>query len=155
MRFHWKFIRVFQEKLHEEFTNERNNLQSKMAEIEATLNDGDHALDEKIKTAKLNLESVKNGMTNQIEQVRVSLNKYIFRISGTDLWIYWITLGKIEWRIYEWTKWIKIENWWDRGISRRNEKYTKSCCCFQSHLCKEFSWQLYNKQIRISRYKMF
>ena len=46
-----------------------------MAEIEATLNDGDHALDEKIKTAKLNLESVKNGMTNQIEQVKVSLNK--------------------------------------------------------------------------------
>ena len=88
MRFHWKFIRVFQEKLHEEFTNERNNLQSKIAEIEATLNDGDHALDEKIKTTKLNLESVKNGMTNQIEQVRVSLNKYIFRISGTDLWIY-------------------------------------------------------------------
>ena len=73
MRFHWKFIRVFQEKLHEEFTNERNNLQSKIAEIEATLNDGDHALVEKIKTAKLNLESVKNGMTDQIEQVNVSL----------------------------------------------------------------------------------
>ena len=43
-----------------------------MAEIEATLNDGDHALDEKIKTVNLNLESVRTGMTDQIEQVKVS-----------------------------------------------------------------------------------
>ena len=76
MWFHWKFIRVFQEKLHKDFTEGKNHLQSKIAEIEATLNDVDHALDGKIKTVELNLESVKNGMTDQIEQLNVS-NKII------------------------------------------------------------------------------
>ena len=51
----------------------QDEIKSKLNEIEAALNDGDHALDEKIKTVNLNLESVKNGMTDQIEQVNVSL----------------------------------------------------------------------------------
>ena len=45
-----KFLRIFQEKV---------------TEI-------DDDLDEQIKIVKLNLESVKNGMTDQIEQVHVS-----------------------------------------------------------------------------------
>ena len=55
-----KFIRIFQEKI---------------AEIDDSLGKIDDGLDEMIKTVKLNVESVKNGMTNQIEQVKVSLNK--------------------------------------------------------------------------------
>ena len=51
----------------------QDEIKSKLNEIEAALNDGDHTLDEKIKTVNLNLESVKNGMTDQIEQVNVSL----------------------------------------------------------------------------------
>ena len=51
----------------------QDEIKSKLNEIEAALSDGDHALDEKIKTLNLNLESVKNGMTDQIEQVNVSL----------------------------------------------------------------------------------
>ena len=50
----------------------QDEIKSKLNEIEAALSDGDHALDEKIKTLNLNLESVKNGMTDQIEQVNVS-----------------------------------------------------------------------------------
>ena len=59
----------------------QDEIKSKLNEIEAALNDGDHALDEKIKTVNLNLESVKNGMTDQIEQVNVSLKI----IDGKDL----------------------------------------------------------------------
>ena len=50
----------------------QDEIKSKINEIETAINDGDHALDEKIKTVRLNLESVKNGMTDQIEQVQVS-----------------------------------------------------------------------------------
>ena len=50
----------------------QDEIKSKINEIETTINDVDHALDEKIKTVRLNLESVKNGMTDQIEQVQVS-----------------------------------------------------------------------------------
>ena len=49
----------------------QDEIKSKINEIETAINDGDQALDEKIKTVRLNLESVKNGMTDQIEQVQV------------------------------------------------------------------------------------
>ena len=80
MWFHWKFIKVFQEKLYKNFTGGKNHLESKIAEIEATLNDGDQALYENIRTVELNLESVKNGMTDKIEQVQVSFNKSLNRV---------------------------------------------------------------------------
>ena len=54
-----KFIRIFQEKI---------------AEIDDSLGEIDDGLDEKIKTVKLNLESVKNGVTDQIEKEHVSNN---------------------------------------------------------------------------------
>ena len=50
----------------------QDEIKSQINEIEATLNDGDHALDEKIKTVNLNLESFKNRLTDQIEQDNVS-----------------------------------------------------------------------------------
>ena len=50
----------------------QDEIKSKINVIEAALNDGDHVLDEKIKTVKLNLESVKNVVADQIEQVNVS-----------------------------------------------------------------------------------
>ena len=50
----------------------QDEIKSKINEIEAALNDGDHALNEKIKTVNLNLESIRTGMTDQIEQVHVS-----------------------------------------------------------------------------------
>ena len=50
----------------------QDEIKSKINEIETAINDGDQTLDEKIKTVRLNLESVKNGMTDQIEQVQVS-----------------------------------------------------------------------------------
>ena len=57
----------------------QDEIKSKINEIEAAISDGDHTLDEKIKTVRLNLESVKNGMTDQMEQVQVS-QKIIDRV---------------------------------------------------------------------------
>ena len=95
----------------------QDEIKSKLNEIEAALNDGDHALDEKIKTVNLNLESVKNGMTDQIEQVNVSIRSeegrpvgnvpvYLSMIFKTVIGhnIYLTISERIEWRIYEQTK---------------------------------------------------
>ena len=50
----------------------QDKIKSKINEIEVAITDGDHALDEKINTVKLNLESVKNGVIQKIDQVNVS-----------------------------------------------------------------------------------
>ena len=50
----------------------RDEIDSKIAGLEGALNNTDHALLEGIKTINLKLESVKNEVTDQIEQLRVN-----------------------------------------------------------------------------------
>ena len=50
----------------------QDEIKSKINEIEAALNDGDHVLDEKIKTAKSTFESAKKSLTSQIQRTNVS-----------------------------------------------------------------------------------
>ena len=50
----------------------QDEIKSKINEIEAALNDGDHALDEKMKTVKSTFELAKKSLTNQIQRTHVS-----------------------------------------------------------------------------------
>ena len=50
----------------------RDEIKSKINEIEAALNDGDYLFDEKIKTVKSTFESAKKNLTSQIQRTNVS-----------------------------------------------------------------------------------
>ena len=50
----------------------RDEIKSKIAGLEGALNNTDHAILEEIKTIRLKLESVKNEVIDQIEQLRVN-----------------------------------------------------------------------------------
>ena len=65
----------FQARLIEEFTNESKlfyDLQSKIAELEVSLNDGDHALDEKIKMVKSTFDLTTKSLITEIQRTNVS-----------------------------------------------------------------------------------
>ena len=50
----------------------QDEIKSKINEIEAAINDGDHVLDEKIKMVKSTFESAKESLASQIQKANVS-----------------------------------------------------------------------------------
>ena len=53
--------------------NAQEEIKSKINKIELSINDGNHALDEKIKMVKSTLDSAKESLTGQIQRTNVSL----------------------------------------------------------------------------------